>query len=97
MGLSVVPPVPGGHQPEGVAVPNLTNAFISSYRKREREPQRSGTEETGDWQLARAACILLVKLLKSQASHQAQLATCEPVLRVTRSGCRPSLLMGAIG
>jgi RNA polymerase sigma-70 factor, ECF subfamily len=33
----------------------LTNTFINSYRKRQREPQRSGTEEVEDWQLARAA------------------------------------------
>jgi RNA polymerase sigma-70 factor, ECF subfamily len=32
----------------------LTNSFINSYRKRQREPQRSGTEEIEDWQLARA-------------------------------------------
>jgi RNA polymerase sigma-70 factor, ECF subfamily len=33
----------------------LTNTFIDAYRKRQREPQRSGTEEIEDWQLARAA------------------------------------------
>ncbi len=33
----------------------LTNTFINTYRKRQREPQRSGTEEIEDWQLARAA------------------------------------------
>jgi RNA polymerase sigma-70 factor (ECF subfamily) len=33
----------------------LTNTFINAYRKRRREPQRSGTEEIEDWQLARAA------------------------------------------
>jgi RNA polymerase sigma-70 factor, ECF subfamily len=33
----------------------LTNTFINNYRKRQREPQRSGTEEIEDWQLARAA------------------------------------------
>jgi RNA polymerase sigma-70 factor (ECF subfamily) len=33
----------------------LTNTFINSYRKRQREPQRSGTEDIEDWQLARAA------------------------------------------
>ena len=33
----------------------LTNTFINSYRKRQREPQRSGAEEIEDWQLARAA------------------------------------------
>jgi len=33
----------------------LTNTFINIYRKRQREPQRSGTELIEDWQLARAA------------------------------------------
>jgi RNA polymerase sigma-70 factor, ECF subfamily len=33
----------------------LTNTFINSYRKRQREPQRSETTEIEDWQLARAA------------------------------------------
>jgi RNA polymerase sigma-70 factor (ECF subfamily) len=33
----------------------LTNTFINTYRKRQREPGRSGTEEIEDWQLARAA------------------------------------------
>ena len=33
----------------------LTNTFINTYRKRQREPQRAGTEDIEDWQLARAA------------------------------------------
>src|SRR5690348_13538087 len=33
----------------------LTNTFINTYRKRQREPQLSGTEKIGDWQLAQAA------------------------------------------
>ena len=33
----------------------LTNTFINTYHKRQREPQRSGTEKVEDWQLARAA------------------------------------------
>jgi RNA polymerase sigma-70 factor (ECF subfamily) len=33
----------------------LTNTFINTYRKRQREPQRSETAEIEDWQLARAA------------------------------------------
>jgi RNA polymerase sigma-70 factor (ECF subfamily) len=33
----------------------LTNTFIPTYRKRQREPQRSGTDDIEDWQLARAA------------------------------------------
>jgi RNA polymerase sigma-70 factor, ECF subfamily len=32
----------------------LTNTFINTYRKRQREPQQSGHEEVEDWQLARA-------------------------------------------
>jgi RNA polymerase sigma-70 factor (ECF subfamily) len=32
----------------------LTNTFINTYRKKQREPQRSGAEEIEDWQLARA-------------------------------------------
>ena len=32
----------------------LTNTFINSYRKRQRQPQQSATEEIEDWQLARA-------------------------------------------
>ncbi len=32
----------------------LTNAYINSYRKRQREPQQTQTEEIEDWQIARA-------------------------------------------
>jgi RNA polymerase sigma-70 factor (ECF subfamily) len=32
-----------------------TNAFINTYRKRQREPRRSDAESIEDWQLARAA------------------------------------------
>ncbi len=32
----------------------LTNSFINTYRKRQREPQQSMAEEIEDWQLARA-------------------------------------------
>jgi RNA polymerase sigma-70 factor (ECF subfamily) len=32
----------------------LTNTFINSYRKRQREPQQSAAEEVEDWQMARA-------------------------------------------
>lgn len=33
----------------------LTNTFINSYRKKQREPQQSQAEEVEDWQIARAA------------------------------------------
>ena len=32
----------------------LTNAYINSYRKRQREPQLAQTDEIEDWQIARA-------------------------------------------
>jgi RNA polymerase sigma-70 factor, ECF subfamily len=32
----------------------LTNTFINSYRKRQREPQQSAAEDVEDWQIARA-------------------------------------------
>jgi RNA polymerase sigma-70 factor (ECF subfamily) len=32
----------------------LTNTFINTYRKKQREPQQAATEDVEDWQLARA-------------------------------------------
>jgi RNA polymerase sigma-70 factor (ECF subfamily) len=32
----------------------LTNTFINSYRKKQREPKQSASEDIEDWQLARA-------------------------------------------
>jgi RNA polymerase sigma-70 factor, ECF subfamily len=32
----------------------LTNTFINTYRKKQREPRQSGTENVEDWQLAQA-------------------------------------------
>jgi RNA polymerase sigma-70 factor (ECF subfamily) len=32
----------------------LTNTFINTYRKKQRQPQESNTEQVEDWQLARA-------------------------------------------
>ena len=32
----------------------LTNTFINSYRKQQRQPRQSGAEDVEDWQLARA-------------------------------------------
>src|ERR1700732_548834 len=33
----------------------LTNTFINSYRKKQREPKQAGGDEVEDWQLARSA------------------------------------------
>jgi RNA polymerase sigma-70 factor (ECF subfamily) len=32
----------------------LTNAYINTYRKKQREPQQSGSDDIEDWQIARA-------------------------------------------
>jgi RNA polymerase sigma-70 factor (ECF subfamily) len=32
----------------------LTNSYINTYRKKQREPQQSGAEDIEDWQIARA-------------------------------------------
>ena len=45
----------------------LTNTFINTYRKRQREPQRAGTEEIEDWQLARAASHTSAGLKSAEA------------------------------
>jgi RNA polymerase sigma-70 factor, ECF subfamily len=45
----------------------LTNTFINSYRKRQREPQRAGAEEIEDWQLARAASHTSTGLKSAEA------------------------------
>jgi RNA polymerase sigma-70 factor (ECF subfamily) len=45
----------------------LTNTFINSYRKRQREPQRSGAEDIEDWQLHRAASHTSTGLKSAEA------------------------------
>ena len=45
----------------------LTNTFINSYRKKQREPLQSGSEDIEDWQLARAASHTSVGLRSAEA------------------------------
>ncbi|WP_372440825.1 sigma-70 family RNA polymerase sigma factor [Actinacidiphila acididurans] len=45
----------------------LTNSFINSYRKKQREPLRSGAEEIEDWQLARAESHMSTGLRSAEA------------------------------
>jgi RNA polymerase sigma-70 factor (ECF subfamily) len=45
----------------------LTNTFINTYRKRQREPQRAGAEDVEDWQLARAASHTSTGLKSAEA------------------------------
>jgi len=45
----------------------LTNTFINSYRKKQREPKQSGSDEVEDWQLARAESHSSVGLKSAEA------------------------------
>ncbi|WP_129667533.1 sigma-70 family RNA polymerase sigma factor [Phytoactinopolyspora endophytica] len=45
----------------------LTNTFINSYRKKQREPQQSAAEEIEDWQMARAEAHSSTGLLSAEA------------------------------
>jgi len=45
----------------------LTNTFINSYRKKQREPQQSAAEEVEDWQMARAEAHSSTGLLSAEA------------------------------
>jgi RNA polymerase sigma-70 factor (ECF subfamily) len=43
-----------------------TNAFINTYRKKQREPQRSDAEAVEDWQIARAASHMSTGLVSAE-------------------------------
>jgi RNA polymerase sigma-70 factor (ECF subfamily) len=45
----------------------LTNTFIDSHRKEQREPRRCGTVEVEDWQLARAASHMSTGMRSAEA------------------------------
>jgi RNA polymerase sigma-70 factor (ECF subfamily) len=45
----------------------LTNTFINSYRKKQREPQQSMSEDVEDWQLARAESHTSMGLKSAEA------------------------------
>ncbi|WP_307844242.1 sigma-70 family RNA polymerase sigma factor [Sanguibacter suaedae] len=45
----------------------LTNAFINTYRKKQREPQKSAAEDVEDWQIARAASHTSTGLRSAEA------------------------------
>ncbi|WP_377465366.1 sigma-70 family RNA polymerase sigma factor [Populibacterium corticicola] len=45
----------------------LTNTYINSYRKKQREPKQSNSEEIEDWQIARAASHTSTGLKSAEA------------------------------
>jgi RNA polymerase sigma-70 factor, ECF subfamily len=45
----------------------LTNAFINTYRKKQREPLKSAAEDVEDWQIARAASHTSTGLRSAEA------------------------------
>ncbi|MET0712996.1 MAG: sigma factor-like helix-turn-helix DNA-binding protein, partial [Jiangellaceae bacterium] len=50
-----------------------TNTFINSYRKKQREPQQSASEEVEDWQMARAEAHTSSGLRSAEAEALAHL------------------------
>ena len=52
----------------------LTNTFINTYRKKQREPQRTGDDQVEDWQLARAASHTSTGLRSAETEALDQLA-----------------------
>jgi RNA polymerase sigma-70 factor (ECF subfamily) len=51
----------------------LTNTFINTYRKKQRQPQQSGTEDIEDWQMARAEAHTSTGLMSAEAQALAHL------------------------
>jgi RNA polymerase sigma-70 factor (ECF subfamily) len=45
----------------------LTNAYINSYRKKQREPQQAASDEIEDWQIARAGSHTSAGLRSAEA------------------------------
>ena len=45
----------------------LTNTFINTYRKKQREPQQANTDEVEDWQMARAEAHTSAGLRSAEA------------------------------
>jgi RNA polymerase sigma-70 factor, ECF subfamily len=45
----------------------LTNTFINTYRKKQREPQQSAADDVEDWQMARAEAHTSTGLLSAEA------------------------------
>jgi RNA polymerase sigma-70 factor, ECF subfamily len=59
----------------------LANTFINHYRKRQREPQRAGTEKTEDWQLARANSRTSGGLMPAEALERLPASDIKAALR----------------
>ncbi|WP_298324912.1 sigma-70 family RNA polymerase sigma factor [Haloactinopolyspora sp.] len=51
----------------------LTNTFINTYRKKQREPQQSAAEDIEDWQMARAEAHMSTGLRSAEAEALAHL------------------------
>lgn len=55
----------------------LTNTFISSYRKRQREPLQTTADDIEDWQMARAEAHTSTGLLSAESEALARLPDAE--------------------
>jgi len=67
----------------------LTNTFINSYRKKQREPQRSAAEEIEDWQLARAESHMSTGLRSAESQATSVSASAR---RLGASSSRPPII-----
>ena len=63
----------------------LTNTFINTYRKKQREPQQSMAEDVEDWQLARAESHASTGLKSARWRRWSTSPT--PTSRTRCSGC----------
>ncbi len=52
-----VPAVPAGHEPQAWLYRILTNTFINTYRKNQRNPYQGTIDELEDWQLGGAESV----------------------------------------
>ena len=57
----------------------LTNTFINSYRKKQREPLQSNTDDVDDWQMAQAESHLSTGLRSAETEALDQLADSDVV------------------
>src|SRR3984957_9541981 len=77
----------------------LTNTFINTYRKRQREPQRAGTEDIEDWQLARAAehTSSGLKSAESEALERLPDSDIKDALQALPEGFRIAVYLADVG
>ena len=77
----------------------LTNTFINSYRKKQRQPIQAPTDEITDWQLAEAESHTSsgLKSAETEALEEAARQRCEGSAAVASGGVPPRRVPGRCG